>query len=183
MPKVIMEHIELITTVEKVKFNSGAETEIEFDLKSVENTKQVTATSPDDSLVLCWEYNSKYIVEVDKTSEIVIKTAAVVEKDADFTIDNSLQGNWVRVKVPNLGSVVTVTIPTESTVFGNRWFKFGEIVFQQVGLGTVHFVTTGGAEIEQFFDTVPLMKKNNAVVGLKHIKENTWLLYGALEDV
>lgn len=185
MSKVIAKFNEIQTTVEKVSFGDGKAKEIIFDLKTVESLKQVIATAESAHETTLWEYDVRYIVDPEAESDVILLTSYVIDKHADFTLARSDLGNWLRINVPTVGDIVYVTVPKEHVEKHLKWSKYGEVIFQQKGLGSVVFQSEEGVELKTLQRLGNITQHDNAIVSLKSMGTDTneWVLYGALEDV
>lgn len=185
MSKVIAKFNEIHTTVEKVSFGDGKSKEIIFDLKTVDNLKQVIATADTAHETTLWEYDVRYIVDPEGDSDVILLTSIVLDKYTNFTLAREDLGNWLRVHVPLAGDVVTVTVPLEDSAAHLKWSKYGEVIFQQKGAGSVVFEGADGVNVNRLYRVSNITQHDNAVVSLKSMgtDSNEWTLYGALEDV
>lgn len=113
--------------------------------------------------------------ELDSDSKILAAQAssAIVSKTASFTLALANAGRLIQVSA---SSAVTVTIPTNASVA----FPVGtEIEIAQMGAGAVTIAAASGVTINSL-DSAVTTSGQYAVVGLKKIGTNVWLLSGAL---
>lgn len=113
--------------------------------------------------------------ELDSDSKVLAAQAssAIVSKTASFTLALANAGRLIQVSA---SSAVTVTIPTNASVA----FPVGtEIEIAQMGAGAVTIAAASGVTINSL-DSAVTTSGQYAVVGMKKIGTNVWLLSGAL---
>lgn len=155
-----------------------------------ENKAKESETNSKESELNAKDSEEKSKEFYDATKEAVYNYAKVVTESADFTLDTKHLSKWVRIDVPLPTDTVTVTIPEKpATPFKEGeeadWLDVNEIIFLQMGKGTVDFIVEDeeAVKLEFMSGTSPILAKGGKVASIKSLDKGNWFLYGALEDI
>lgn len=119
----------------------------------------------------------QHIVTVPRSTPSNAPVANVVDPSTSYVLSNTNASNYIRVQSSN---TVTVSVPSKSSV---NWKIGTEIHLEQAGLGQVSIIGEDGVTIQAASSFNLKTREQHAVITLKCVADNTWTVFGLLEQV